>query len=118
MFVTALLLAATAAMPADCTPTQTQPVCAFQSSPRGIKIRALVPRRQVHCAELHYRRPRDRFPGKKAFRPTFPISTQSFNAPDKGTYRFSVNWQVANKRGACAVPFNHPGGGATSVTVK
>jgi hypothetical protein len=118
MIAIAILAAAPAVKPPDCRPTETEPVCAFQSSPRGITIKALVPRKEVRCAELHYKTPTSRFPGKRSFGPNFPMSTLTFNAPDKGTYRFSVNWQVANNRGACAVPYSHPGGGATIVTVK
>lgn len=115
----ATLIALAAATPAaGCTPTRDQPVCAYQSGPRGITIKMLIASNQVRCGQIRSYSPTDRVPNIRNFGPSFPLSTVTFSAPDKGRYVFQVNWQVTDRRtGACPVPYNF-GGGSAQVVVQ
>lgn len=115
----ASLIALAAATPAaTCTPTPSQPVCAYQHSARGITLKMLINHDQVLCGQIRSRGPKDRVPAIRAFAPRFPIATVTYAAPDKGNYLFQVSWQVRRKgSNSCPVPFNF-GGGTVQIDVK
>lgn len=76
----ATMIALAAAPAADCTSTRSQPVCAHQSSARGITVKMLPGSNQARCGQIRLLRPGQDSAILQAFTPRFPITTVTYSA--------------------------------------